>query len=151
MANTELEERLVADLREAQKKRDMARRSAIRLVMAAKKNAEIAKGGCLDEAAILEVIAREVKRRRESIAEFSRGKRQDLVDREEAELAVLLEYLPQQMSREEIAAAARAIIEQTGARGPGDRGKVMGQLMPQMKGKADGREVNEVVSELLSE
>lgn len=151
MANTELEERLVADLREAQKRGDRARRSAIRLVMAAKKNVEIDKGGPLDEPGIVEVIAREVKRRRESITEFSKGNRQDLVDQEEAELAVLLEYMPQQMAREEIVVAARAVIEQIGARGPGDKGKVMGQLMPQVKGKADGREVSEVVSELLSE
>jgi len=122
----------------------------LRLVLAGKKNAEIAKGSPLDEDNILEVIAREVRRHRESITEFTKGKRQDLVVVEEAELAVLLEYLPAQMSREELAAAARAVIEQVAARGPGDKGKVMARLMPQMKGKADGREVNEIVSELLS-
>ena len=146
-----LEERLAADLREATKRRDAPRRSALRLVVAGKKNAEKAKGAPLDDAGVIDVIAKEVKQHRESITEFGKGNRQDLVDRQEAELAVLLEYLPQQMSRDEIVAAARQAIEQVGARGPGDKGKLMAQLMPQVKGKADGREVNDVVSELLSQ
>ena len=145
-----LEERVSADLREASKKGDVPRRSVLRLVLAGKKNVEKAKGVLLDDAGMIDVIAREVRQHRESIGEFAKGNRQDLVEKEEAELAVLLEYMPQQMSREEIAEAARGAIDQVGARGPGDKGKVMGQLMPQVKGKADGREVNEVVSELLS-
>ncbi len=147
----ELEERLTADLREAAKKGDAVRRSVIRLVIAGKKNVEKAKGVPLDNSGIIDVIAKEVKQHRESIAEFSKGNRQDLVAKEEAELAVLLEYLPKQMSHEEIVEAARGIIEQVGACGPGDKGKVMAQLMPQIKGKADGREVSDMVSELLSE
>jgi uncharacterized protein YqeY len=146
-----LEDRLAADLREAAKKRDAPRRSALRLVLAGKKNAEKAKGAPLDESAVMDVIAREVRQHRESIAEFTKGNRKDLVDREQAELAVLLEYMPEQMSREEIVAAARQAIEQVGARGPGDKGKVMAQLMSQVKGKADGREVSDAVTELLSQ
>lgn len=146
-----LEERLTADLREAAKKGDAVRRSVLRLVIAGKKNIEKAKGAPLDNAGIIDVIAKEVKQHRESIAEFSKGNRQDLVAKEKAELAVLLEYLPKQMSHDEIVEAARSIIEQMGAHGPGDKGKVMAQLMPQLKGKADGREVSDVVSELLSE
>lgn len=146
-----LAERLAADLREAAKKRDAPRRSALRLVLAGKKNAEKARGVLLDDAGVIEVIAREVKQHRESIAEFARGNRQDLVDRQEAELAVLLEYLPQQMGHEEIVAAVRQAIQEIGARGPGDKGKLMAHLMPQVKGKADGREVSEAVSELLSQ
>jgi uncharacterized protein YqeY len=146
-----LEERLAADLREAAKNRDAPRRSALRLVLAGKKNAEKARGAPLDDSGVIDVIAREAKQHRESITEFTKGNRQDLVDRQEAELAVLLEYLPQQMSREEIVAAARQAIEQVGARGPGDKGKLMAQLMSQVKGKADGREVSDVVSELLSQ
>ena len=146
-----LEERLVADLREAAKKGDTARRSALRLVLAEKQNAEKAKGAPLDESAVMDVIAREVRQHRESITEFTRGNRQDLVDKEQAELAVLLEYMPEQMSPEEIVAAARQVIEQIGARGPGDKGKVMGQLMPQVKGKADGREISDAVTELLAQ
>ena len=145
-----LQERLTSDLRQALKEGDTTRRSVIRLVIAGVKNAEIAKGAPLDDSGIVDVIAKEVKQRRESIAEFSKGNRQDLVNKEEAELAILFGYLPQQMSREEIVQTARRLIEQVGARGPGDKGKVMSQLMPQLKGRADGREVNDVVSELLA-
>lgn len=145
-----LQERLRADLRQALKGGDTTRRSAIRLVIAGVKNAEIAKGAPVDDAGIIDVIAREVKQRRESIAEFTKGNRHDLVAKEEAELAILFEYLPKQMSREEIVEAARGVMEQVGARGPGDKGKVMSQLMPQLKGRADGREVSDVVSELLA-
>jgi len=144
-----LQERLTADLRRALREGDERRKSLIRLVLAGVKNAEIDKGAPLDDAGVIAVISKEVKQHRESIAEFKKGNRQDLVAKEEAELAILFEYLPQQMSREEIAEAARNVIEEVGARGPGDKGRVMSKLMPQLKGKAEGREINEVVSELL--
>ncbi len=145
-----LQEKIAADLIQAQKKGTKTRVSALRLVRAGVKNAEIAKGASLDDAGVIDIISREVRQHRESIAEFIKGNRQDLVDREEAELAALLEYLPRQISREEISEAARKVIGQVEARGPGDKGKVMSQLMPQLKGKADGREVSDVVAELLS-
>lgn len=145
-----LQERLAADVKQAQKERDTTRVSVLRLVRAGVKNAEIAKGAPVDDAGVIDVIAREVKQHRESIAEFAKGNRQDLVAKEEAELAILFEYLPKQMSHEEIVAAARQMVEQVGARGPGDKGRVMSQLMPQLKGRADGREVSDVVSELLT-
>ncbi len=145
-----LQQRLMTDLRQAMKQGDARRRSLIRLVLAGVKNAEIDKGAPLDDSEVIDVLSREVKRHRESISEFGKGNRQDLVAEEEAELAILLEYLPQQMSREEITEAARNVIAQVGARGPGDKGKVMSQLMPQLKGRAQGREINEVVSALLA-
>ena len=145
-----LQEKIATDLIQAQKKGAKARVSALRLVRAGVKNAEIAKGATLDDSGVIDIISREVRQHRESIAEFTRGNRQDLVDKEEAELAALLEYLPRQISREEISEAARKVIGQVEARGLGDKGKVMSQLMPQLKGKADGREVSDVVSELLS-
>jgi len=145
-----LQERLTADLKQALKTGDTTRRSVVRMVLAGIKNAEIAKRAPLDDAGVTDVLAKEVKQHRESIAEFSKGNRQDLVAKEEAELAIILEYLPKQMSREEIVAAARRVMEQVEARGPGDKGKVMSQLMPQLKGSADGREVSDVVSELLA-
>ena len=145
-----LQEKIATDLVQAQKRGAKARVSALRLVKAGVKNAEIAKGARLDDAGVIDIISREVKQHRESIFEFTKGKRQDLVDREEAELAALLEYLPRQISREEISEAARKVIEQVEARGSGDKGKVMSQLMPQLKGKADGREVSDVVAELLA-
>jgi uncharacterized protein YqeY len=144
-----LQEKLNADMRQAMREGDERRKSIVRLVLAGVKNAEIAKGGTLDDAGVIDVISRQVKQCRESIGEFKKGQRQDLVDKEEAEVAILLEYLPKQSSREEIAEAARKVIEQVGAKGPGDKGKVMAKLMPQLKGKADGREVGEVVSGLL--
>jgi uncharacterized protein YqeY len=145
-----LQEKVAADLNQSLKRGAKARVTALRLVKAGVKNAEIAKGAPLDDAGVIDVIVREVKRNRESIAEFARGNRQDLVAKEEAEMATLLEYLPKQMSREEVVAAALQVMEQVGAREPGDKGKVMSQLMPQLKGKADGREVSDVVAELLT-
>jgi len=145
-----LQEKLMADLKGAMKGGDKTRLEVIRLVRARIKNAEIAKQKSLDDPDVLDLIAKEAKQRRESIAEFKKADRQDLLDKEEAELAILLEYLPQQMSREEILTTARQVIEEVGARGPGDKGKVMQKLIPQLKGKAEGRDINEVVTELLS-
>ncbi|MGB3129238.1 MAG: GatB/YqeY domain-containing protein [Dehalococcoidia bacterium] len=145
-----LQEKLMTDLREAMKSGDKIRLEVLRMARASIKNAEIAQQKSLDDPDILGIIAKEGKQRRESIAEFKKGNRQDLVDKEEAELAILLEYLPEQISREEIVATARRVIEEVEARGPGDKGKVMQKLMPQLKGKAEGREINEVVTELLS-
>lgn len=144
-----LQERLQAELFQATREGDKLRQSVIRLVRAGVQNAEKQAGKPLDEAGVLDILSREVKRRRESIAEFSKGQRQDLVDKEEAELAILLEYLPKQMSRDEIAAAARQVIAEVGAKGPADKGRVMGKLMPQLKGKAQGQEVSSIVTELL--
>jgi len=146
-----LKDKLAGDLKEAIRGRDERRKTAIRLVIAAVKNAEVAGGEPLDDAGVLKVISKEVRRHRESIEGFQKGGRQDLVDGEEAELAVLLAYLPPAMSREEIVKAAREVIAQAGARGPADKGKVMPVLISQLAGRAEGREINEVVTELLAE
>lgn len=145
-----MQDRLFSDLKQAMKKGDKMRQSVIRLARAEIQNAEKAQGKPLDDPGVIDVLSKEAKKRRESIAEFSKADRQDLVAKEEAELAILLEYLPPQMSREEIVAAARSVIEELGAQGPGDKGRVMGKLMPQLKGKAEGRLVSEVVAELLA-
>jgi len=142
-------DKLNDDLRRAMKGGDNIRRSVIRLVMAAVKNAEIARQAKLEDADILGIIAKEARQRQESIDAFKQGDRQDLVEREEKELAVLQEYLPQQMTRDEIIEAARKIIEEVEASGPRDKGKVMPRLIAQLKGRADGREINAVVTELL--
>ncbi|KPK21974.1 MAG: hypothetical protein AMJ76_01235 [Dehalococcoidia bacterium SM23_28_1] len=146
-----LKDTLAGDLKDAIRGRDERRKSAIRLVMAAVKNAEVAEGELLDDAGVLKVITKEVRRHRESIEGFQKGGRQDLVDQEEAELAVLLAYLPPAMSREDIVKAAREVIAQAGAGGPADKGKVMPILISQLAGRAEGREINEVVTELLAE
>lgn len=145
-----LQDKVADDLRQAQKSGDKVRVTVLRLVKAGVKNAEIAQGAPIGDAGVIDVITREVKQHRESITEFTKGNRQDLVAKEEAELATLLEYLPKQMSREEVVAIVRQVIEQVGATGPGDKGKVMSQLMPQLKGRADGREANDIVTELLT-
>lgn len=144
-----LAEKLMGDLKVAMKARDKTRLSVIRQIRAQIQNTEIAKRQALDDSDILGVISKEAKQRRESIGEFKKADRQDLVAQEEAELAILLEYLPQQMSREEIVTVARRMIDEIEARGPGDKGKVMPRLVAELKGKVEGREISEVVTELL--
>ena len=144
-----LREKLIADLKEAMKGGDKTRLWVIRMLRARIQNAEIAQQKTLDDSDVLGLIAKEARERRESIAEFKKGNRQDLVEKEEAELAILVQYLPQQISRDEVVAAARQVIAEVGAKGPGDKGKVMPKLIAQLKGKAEGREINEVVTELL--
>ena len=144
-----LRQKLLDDLKQAMRGGDKVRRSVIRLVIAAIKNAEIARQTALDDTDVLGIIAKEVRQRRESIEAFRQGNRHDLVAQEEAELTILNEYLPRQMTREEIIVAARQVIEGIGAQGPGDKGKVMPKLIAQLKGRADGREINAVVTELL--
>ncbi len=150
MGEANLKQKLSDDLKQAMRSGDTLKKSAIRMLMAAINNAEIARQAKLEDSDIFGVIAKEVRQRHESIEAFKKGNRQDLVDKEEAELAVLQGYLPQQMSREEVVLAAKKVIAEVGAEGPGDKGKVMPRLIAQLKGRADGREINEVVSELLS-
>jgi len=145
-----LKDKIREALKGAVKRQQTVEVSTLRLLLSEIKYAEIAQQKPADDNKVLDVIAKEVKRRRESIEAFNKGNRGDLVAQEEAELAVLMSYLPKQMSREEIVAVARQAMNAVGARGPSDKGKVMAQLMPQLKGKADGREVSEIVSELLA-
>ncbi len=145
-----LKQKLADDLKRALRGESRLRRSVIRLVMAAIQNAEIARQATLGDADILGIITKEVRQHHESIEAFKQGNRPDLTAQEEAELAVLQEYLPQQMTRDEIIAEARRVIEEVGAQGPGDKGKVMPKLIAQLRGRADGREINSVVTELLT-
>ncbi|MDI6857989.1 MAG: GatB/YqeY domain-containing protein [Dehalococcoidia bacterium] len=144
-----LRDKLSDDLKQALKQGDDVRKRTLRYLLSAVHNAEIEKGGPLDDAGTLAVISKHAKQRRESAEEFRKGGRADLVEREEAEAAVLEEYLPPAMSREEIAEAARKVIAETGASGPQDIGKVMPVLMKELSGRAEGREINAVVRELL--
>jgi uncharacterized protein YqeY len=144
-----LKQMLSDDLKQAMRDGDKVKRSAIRLAINAIKNTEIARQTTLDDSDILGVIAKEIRQRKESIEAFKQGGRQELVAIEEAEMAVLEQYMPKQMSRDEIIAEARRVIDEVGAAGIRDKGKVMPQLIARLKGKADGREINEVVTELL--
>lgn len=148
--DSSLKQKLNSDLRQALRGKDKLRSSVIRLVMSAIHNSEIAKQTSLEDIDILGVISKEAKQRKESIEAFKQGNRQDLVAQEEAELAILDEYLPEQMCRDEIMIAARNVINEVSAESLKDKGRVMSKLIPSLKGKADGRVINEIVTKLLS-
>ena len=147
-----LKDRLVEDMKAAMKAKEegKVRLSVIRMARAAIKNAEIDKKQEFNDDQVIEVLAREAKMRRDSIEEFTKANRMDLVDGLKEEVAILLEYLPQQLSEEEIRALAKEIIAETGAQDIKDLGKVMGNITPRTKGRADGKVVNQIVRELLS-
>ena len=141
-----LRDKVNADIASAMKAKSAARLSALRMMKTAITNKGIEKGHDLDDAEVLQVLASLVKQRRDSIEQFSKAGRTDLVDKETAEIAVLEEYLPPAASSEEIDAAVAAAIAETGAASPKDMGKVMKAVMPKLAGKnADGRTINEAV------
>ena len=144
-----LKTRLDDDLKTAMRSRDALRRSVIRLLLSAIHNEEIAKQTELDDEGITSVLGKQAQQRRESIEAYTQGGRRDLADKEKAELEMIMTYLPEQMSREDIAAVVKKAIADTGATGPQDMGKVMSRVMPEVRGKAQGREVNAIASELL--
>ena len=146
----QLRERLTAEMKEAMKRRDSLRLSAIRMVLSSVKNREIELRHELGDAEITETIVTLCKQRRESIKLFKEAGRQELVDKEEAELALLMEFLPQQLTREELEALVMKAIADTQATGGKDMGKVMKALMPSVSGRADGKLVSEVVKEKLA-
>ncbi len=146
-----LKQKLNDDLKQALRSGNKLECSVLRMLLSAIHYAEINKLAPLDETEIIGVIAKDAKQHKESILAFKQGNRQDLVDKETAELAIIEKYLPEQMGREDVVAAARKVIEETGAQGPRDKGKVMGKLVPQLKGKAEGQVINEVVNELLGQ
>lgn len=146
---TTLGEKVQTDLKDAMRAQDDVRKATLRLLIAALKNAEIEAGDPLDDDGVLSVIQKQAKQRKESIAEYTKAGRDDLSSREESELAVLDEYLPEQVSEEEIVAAAKRVIAETGAEGPRGIGKVMPVLVKEFAGSADGKVINKVVRELL--
>ena len=144
-----LRDRLETEIREAMRRRDQPRVDALRFLKNALQMAEIDRRKALDDAGFLEVVAKQAKERRESIRMFEQGGRADLVAKESAELAILEEYLPAQMGQEELRKLVQAVIAEVGATTPREKGKVMGKLMPQVRGKADGAQVNALVDQLL--
>lgn len=145
-----LQKKLRSDLKDAMRQKDETRKRTIRLAMAAITNAEVAQKRELDDPGVLAVLAKEAKQRQESIEEYHKGGRDDLVQQQKAELAILQTYLPQLLSRQEIVVRAQATIEKLGASGMGQMGLVMKSLMQELRGQADGKLVNQVVRELLS-
>jgi uncharacterized protein YqeY len=144
-----IKDRLEEDIRNTMRARDRERLETLRFLKSQIQLTEKNNLKELDESGVTDVVAKQVKDRRESIEMFGQGGRADLVAKEEASLTVLLEYMPEQLGEDEIEAIARQAIADTGASGPGDRGKVMGRIMPQVRGKADGGQVNAIVSRLL--
>ena len=144
-----IKDRLEEDIRNTMRARDRERLETLRFLKSQIQLTEKNNLTELDESGVTDVVAKQVKDRRESIEMFGQGGRADLVAKEEASLAILLEYMPEQLGQDEIEALARQAIADTGAAGPGDRGKVMGRIMPQVRGKADGSQVNAIVSRLL--
>ena len=150
-----LREQLMADLKEAMREKDEARKRTIRSVIAALKQAETqldssGQRASLDDAGILALIAKQAKERQESIDAFRSGGRDDLVAQEEVDLALLETYLPRQLNQNEVEAEAREVIDEVGASGLQDIGKVMKPLMARLRGRADGRLANQIVRELLA-
>ncbi|TCZ75589.1 GatB/YqeY domain-containing protein [Paenibacillus albiflavus] len=145
-----LSERLNEEMKQAMKSQDKFKLSVIRMVRSAIKNIEIDQRKTLDDNEVLEVLSREIKQRKDSLQEFSKAGRDDLTVNLEAEIAILMEYLPQQLTEEEVKAIVQQTIQEVGASSKADMGKVMGALMPKVKGKADGKIVNQFVQQLLS-
>ncbi len=144
-----LQEKLQQDLKDSMRSGDTARRDVIRFLRSAIHNQEIAGQGELDDEGVITVLSKQALQRRDSIEIFKEGNRLDLVEKEEAQLAILGEYLPTQLTEDEISTLVHAAVDETGASGPRDMGKVMSRLMPDVKGKADGRAVSRIVQELL--
>lgn len=145
-----LETRIEQDLKDAMRAKDEPRKRTLRMLRAALKNASIEAGGPLDEPSVTAVLQKQAKQRRDAIAEFEKGGREDLAAGEREELAILEGYLPELMAADEVEAVAREVIAQVGAEGPGDMGAVMGPLMGRLQGRADGRLVSDTVRRLLS-
>ena len=144
-----LREQIPEDLKQAMKNKDAVRLSVIRMVKAAVMNQEIAKGHPLSDAEVFEVLAKEVKQRQDVIPEYQKAGRAETVESLTREIQILQEYLPAQLSEAELTAIIRETIAAVGAAGKKDFGKVMTALMPQVKGRADGKEVNRIVNALI--
>jgi len=146
----DLKDRLTADLRDAMRAGDDLKRTTLRMALAAIKNAEIDARAPLAEPAVLTIVQKEVKNRRESIADAEKANRPDLVAGAEAEIAILETYLPKQLSDGELRELAQEAVAETGASSPREMGEVMKVLMPRVQGRADGNQVSAIVRELLA-
>ena len=154
-----LKDKLQDDLKAAMRAGEGRRRDTLRLLLTAISNAEIARVNVKDESSsrqdladadVLDVVQKQAKQRRDSIEEYGNAGREDLAQLEREEMEILATYLPRQLDRDEITAEVRAVIAETGASGPGDKNKVMPAAIARLKGRAEGRAINEVVTELLA-
>jgi len=145
-----LKNRVLQDMKEAMKARDQLRLSTLRLLVSEIKNREIDAKGELKDEDILALIQKAVKQRQDSIAQYEKGGRQDLAEKEKAEMEILKAYLPEELSKEAILKIIDQAIAATGASSPKEMGRVMREVMPRVKGRADGKLVNELVRKRLA-
>ncbi|MBN1934626.1 MAG: GatB/YqeY domain-containing protein [Anaerolineae bacterium] len=145
-----IQERLMADLKDAMRAQDEAAKLTIRMAMAALKNARVDKNADLTEAEEIAVLQKQVRQCEDAIVDYQKGNREDLVAQTRTEIEILNHYLPQMMSREAIAEIAHEVIAQVGANSSRQMGQVMRELMPRVQGRADGRLVSDIVRELLA-
>jgi uncharacterized protein YqeY len=146
----DLKTRLGEDFKQALRAGDKLRTSVIRLLMALIKNREVEKRGPLTDAEVLQAIVASCKQRQEAMEQYTQGRRQDLADKESAELTILQSYLPKPLTPEELQAMVLEAIREVQATSPKEMGKVMGVLMPRITGRADGKQVNALVREALA-
>lgn len=145
-----LKERLMADLKEAMKSKDKLRKDVITMVRAAIKQKEVDERVELDDSDILDIISKQLKEKKASIEEFKKGNRDDLVKQTNDEIEILLKYLPEQLSDEELKEIIKKVIDENEITSMKDIGKLMKNVMPLIKGKADGKQVNVIAKELLN-
>jgi uncharacterized protein YqeY len=145
-----LKDQITEDMKNAMRAKDSERLGTIRLLLAALKQKEVDERVVLDDAAVIAIVDKLIKQRKDSLEAFQKAERKDLADKEAAELVVLQAYLPARLSAEEVAAAVKAIVAELGASGPGDMGKVMGAVKAKLAGKADMGQVSAAVKAALA-
>lgn len=142
-----LKEQLTNDLKDSMKNKEQVRKSVVTLIRAAIKQKEVDERVELDDNAVIDIISKQLKQRNDALVDFKKAGRDDLISQTEKEVEVLLSYLPKQLTDDELRDYIKKAIEQVNATSSKDMGKIMGILMPQVKGKADGKRINNLVSE----
>ena len=145
-----LSQQLSDDMKQAMRAKDKFKLSVIRMILSSVKNEAINKGSKLEDSEVLEIVSRELKQRKDSLQEFKQAGRDDLADKLQLEIEVISNYLPEQLTEEELKSIVTQTIQEVGASSKADMGKVMGALMPKVKGRADGKAVNQMVQGLLN-
>ena len=145
-----LKEQLASDLKEAMKEKDVIRKNVVQLIRSGVLQIEKDKKITLDDEGVLEVIAKQLKQRRDSLPDYEKSGRDDLIEELKSEMDILMGYLPAQLTREELEAIVKEAVAETGASTIKDMGKIMAFVMPKTKGRADGKEINEIARGLLS-
>ena len=145
-----LKEQLAIDLKSAMKDKDTVRKNVVQMIRAGVLQIEKDKKITLDDNGVLEVIAKQLKQRKDAMPDYEKSGRSDLIAELKAEIGYLMEYLPEQLSEEELTEIVKAAVAETGASSVRDMGKIMGAVLPKVQGRADGRMINEIAKKLLS-